>query len=749
MANHATRSLPTPGPPPAALAPIQGVDLMASPAGYRGDDFSQAGLPFSHYSWLLRTHFIKMLAFVILSVLGVAFVTLRLTPIYESTATLYVDRTVEQEVVGKDQQAAAQRNTDADAFLTSQIGLLQSDAVVRPMAEKYNLLEKEKQITPGKDDPQKIQRIRNSPIVLKGLRISRPANTYILHIAYRADDAKIATEVANGIANSYIEHLYDIRLLSSASVSKFLSRQLDEFRAKMETSAERLATLERELNVINPEEKTSILSTRLLQLNTEYTKVQAQRALTQSMYNSLSTGSLEAALGSSQSEELRGIIKRLNEERQRFADVKARYGDNHPEYARLQSTVQELENQVQSTVKLLARQAATESQRAQDEEALIKKDVDDTKAQYDEMNLRSFEYQRAKQEAEADRGLYEELVKKVREGEINSGFHDDTIRFADYARPGSKPVFPSLPLNLAVAFFLSSLVAVAAVIISDRIDTTIKNPDEVTYGLKSRVLGALPALPNVKKRLQSPGLAPSLRRYGDGLVDTKAQSLNTTVFEEAIRTIRNSILLTDFDRSLRSILMTSATPSEGKSTVAAHLAVAHAEQRHRTLVIDGDMRRPSLHKLMHVPNTAGLSTAIEQNVPWRELLIQPQPDLDLFILPAGPSIRRAADRIGQFIPQLLAEAAEEFDLTILDAPPLLGFPEPLQMAAAADGVIIVTRAGQTDRSAIAAVLDTLSHLRTNVLGVVLNEVRKQNSSSYYYYGGNYGKYYSKREADGD
>ncbi len=729
---------------PAHASRLPALDLapVAEPFG----ELPHAALPVSHYLWLLRTHFVKMLAFVVLCVLAAAFVTLRLTPIYESTATLYVDRAAEREVVGKDSQATAEASSDSDSFLSSQIRLLQSDSVVRPLTEKYNLLEKEKQIRPDKDEPQKIQRVKLAPIVLKGLRITRPPNTFILQIAYRSDDANVATEVANGIANSYIAHLYDIRLLSSASVSKFLSRQLDEFRAKMELSGAKLAALERELNVINPEEKTNILSTRLLQLNTEYTKVQAQRAQVQSSYNSLTSGSLEAALGSSQSDELRGIMKRLNEERQRFADIKARYGSNHPEYARLESTVAELESQVQSTVQLLARQAATEYQRAQNQETLLKKDVDDTKAQYDQLNLRSFEYQRAKQEAEADRGLYEELVKKIREGEINSGFHNDMIRFADFARPGSKPVSPSLPLNLSIAFLLSGLVAIAAVIVGDRIDTTIKNPDEVTHGLNARVIGVLPALPNAKKELKAPGVG-SLALTS--VVGPDGHGMKISIFEEAIRTIRNSVLLTDFDRNLRSILMTSATPSEGKSTVAAHLAVAHAEQRHRTLLIDGDMRRPSLHKLFHIPNTAGLSTALEQNVPWRELLIKPRPDLELYVLTAGPTTRRAPEHVGQFLPQLLEEAAEEFNLTFLDAPPLLGFPEPLQMAAATDGVIIVARAGQTDRSAVAAVLDTLHHLRANVLGLVLNEVKKENSSSYYYYGNNYGKYYAKRKGEKD
>jgi capsular exopolysaccharide synthesis family protein len=706
----------------------------------RSADAPRGGLPFSHYVWLFRTHLIKVIAFVVLALIATALVTVRLTPIYESTATLYIDRAAEKDIVGKDSEAMSAANDD-DAFLASQIRILQSDAVVRPLAEKFDLLEREKQIQPGKDNPANIAKIRSAPIVLRGLRIVRPPNTFILQISYRCPDANIATEVANGIAASYAEHLYDIRFKSTESLSKFLAIQQDELRAKMETSGARLAALEKELNVINPEEKTNILSSRLLQLNTEYSKVQGERAQAESTYNSLVSGSIEAALGSTQSEELRGIIKQLHAEQQRFADIKSRYGPNHPEYARLQATVAEMEAQVKATVQLLARQAATEFQRTRDQEALIKKDVDETKAQYDQVNLRSFEYQRAKQEAEADRGLYEELVKKIREGQINAGFKNDMVRVADFARPGSRPVSPSLFLNLSIALVVSTLLAAAGVIVADQIDTTIKNPDEVAHGLHSRVIGVLPILRKDGALAAAPELALAKRAPGE------LKNLHSSAFEEAIRTIRNSILLTDFDRSLRSVLMTSATPGEGKSTVAAHLAMSHAEQHHRTLLIDGDMRRPSVHKLFRIPNTAGLSTVIEQNVPWRELLIQPRPDLELYILPAGPVSRRSTDMVGQFLPQLLDEAGEDFDLTFLDAPPLLGFPEPLQMAVAADGVIVVARAGQTDRSAVSAVLDTLHQLRANSLGLILNQVKKENSSTYYYYGSNYGKYYAKRKGD--
>ncbi len=436
-----------------------------------------------------------MIAFVLLAVLATALVTVRLTPIYESTATLYIDRSAEKDIVGKDSEAAASYSNDGDAFLASQIRILQSDSVVRPLAEKYNLLEREKQIEPAKQEPAKVASIRSAPIVLKGLRITRPPNTFILQIAYRSPDATVATDVANGIAESYIKHIYEIRFNSTESLSKFLAIQQDELRANMEKSGARLAALEKELNVINPDEKTNILSARLLELNTQYAKIQGARVQAQSAYNSLTSGSLEAALGSSQSEELRGTIKRLHEEEQRFADIKSRYGPNHPEYARLQSTVDELEGQQRAEVQLLARQAGTEFQRASDQEALIRKDVDETKAQWDQLNLRSFEYQRAKQEAEADRNLYEELVKKIREGQINAGFKNDMVRIADPARPGSKPVFPSIPLNLSIAFVVASLLGnrVGNRRRSDRIPPSRIRTKSLT-GLNSRVIGVLPIL---------------------------------------------------------------------------------------------------------------------------------------------------------------------------------------------------------------------------------------------------------------
>jgi capsular exopolysaccharide synthesis family protein len=235
-------------------------------------------------------------------------------------------------------------------------------------------------------------------------------------------------------------------------------------------------------------------------------------------------------------------------------------------------------------------------------------------------------------------------------------------------------------------------------------------------------------------------LGPASAIKTAALVKSSDTDHAVTNFDEAIRTLRNSILLSDFDRRTKSLLITSAAPGEGKSTMAAHLAVSHAEQGHRTLLIDGDLRRPSLHRRFNVPGSLGLSNVLLAELGWREAVIKLEHPPDLHFLPAGSGSRRASDLIGRGLVEMLDEAALEYDLVILDAPPMLGFAEPLQMATAVDGVVVVARAGETPLTAVRGVIAMLTRLRAKVVGVVLNEVHSETSRYYYYYG-NYHKYY--------
>ncbi len=699
------------------------------PQNYDGEP-EDAKIPLSQYLWILKRYRWRIVGFIAAAVIATFLVSLRLTPIYESTSTVDIDRQTPPGVVGQESLQSAQGDTDQ--FLATQMKLVQSDSVLRPVDLRFHLREHEQQdMSPRAED---------APVSLKRLKVSRPTSTYLMLIAYRSPDAQLAADAANAIAQSYLEHTYNIRLRSSASLSEFMEKQLDELKAKMERSNLALVGFERDLSVINPEEKTNILSSRLLQLTQEFTTAQADRLKRQAAYDSVAGGSMESALATPQGESLRRLTDHLNEAREQFSEVKTHYGANHPEYKRSQAKVNEVLASIDQTKKQIGDRVEVEYRESERREGMVKQALADAKGEFDHMNARSFEYQALKREADADKHLYEELIRKIKEAGINAGFQNSLIRITDPARPGAKPVYPSIPLNLLLAFLLSAMAAVGTAVLSDLLDKTIRDPEQVARTLHADVVGSLPLMKNRSAALMD-GRAPVARTL-NGAASTgsaksaskKEEERDLSGFGESIRTLRNSILLTNFDRRYRSLLVTSAAPGEGKTTTSAHLAAAHAEQGKRTLLVDGDLRRPSVHRNFNLSSTRGLSNALLGEISWRDAVVEAEGIPGLFILPAGPPSRRASDLIGRGLSELLAEASVDFDLVMLDAPPLLGFAEPLQMATAVDGVIVVAKAGQTSRKSVATVLATLNRLRATVVGVVLNEVHKELSDSYYYYG---------------
>jgi polysaccharide biosynthesis transport protein len=290
---------------------------------------------------------------------------------------------------------------------------------------------------------------------------------------------------------------------------------------------------------------------------------------------------------------------------------------------------------------------------------------------------------------------------------------------------------------------------VGIAVLSDTLDQTIRDPEQTARMLNTEVIGTLPV---VKDRTSFSHLLspPEPKATSAELVKSgKANAHIASGFEEAVRTLRNSILLADFDGRLKTILFTSSAPAEGKSTAALHLAISHAEQHKKTLLIDADLRRPTVHKNLHLDaGSRGLSNVLTGDAHIADVTIRSENTPSLHIIPAGPPNRRAADLIGQGMSDVLDQVSSEYDLVIIDGPPLLGFAETLQMASVVDGVVVIALAGQTNRKAIASVLSVLKRLRANVLGLVLNQVDGNSSSGYHYYSYYYtnAKYYRTSEA---
>jgi capsular exopolysaccharide synthesis family protein len=726
-----------------------GRELMLSPRNVSGAaigphapaaDEPLDSIPVTQYLYAIYRNRWRILPFTALCVVATLLVSLRMTPLYQATTVIDVDRNGELDAVGSDRQPSSQFNMEQ--FMSTQLHLVKSDAVLRPIATRYKLPleQKDAWFAPARQDEQTAR--NEAPAELKNLKVTHPPQTFLIYIQYRSEDPKLAADVANAIAQSYIDHVFRIRHESSQNLSQFMERQLDELRTKMESSNAALVAFERELNMIDPEERTSIISARLLQLNTEYTTAQADRVRREAAFRALGNGSLDAASVSSQAEQVRKLQQRRNEALESFAKVRQHYGPNHPSYAVAKAELDQIEQLVASTNATVQRQIRLEFSEAQQRENILSAELQRTKAEFDRLNANSFQYKTLKRDAEADRKLYEELVAKTKQATINSGFPSSAIRIADRARPAYAPVSPNIRLNVLLSGLFGFLLAVGVAILADTLDLSVRDPALVSMAVGSEVLGALPRVRNPARLI--PAMIEESSQPDKALVrSTESAHRSIIGYHESIKTLSTSLMLADFDQRVKTIMVTSASPSEGKSTVATSIAIAHAAKGDRVLLIDADLRRPSIGDKLGITRSSGLSDVCLKNMPWQEA-VHPLPTLPgLTVLTAGQSNRRAIDHFGRVFSDLLAEAADEYDFIVVDTPPLLGFSEPLHLATLVDGVLMVAMAGSTNRRALHTCANQLRRVGASILGIVINAATRENQAGgayHHYYARDYAKY---------
>lgn len=645
---------------------------------------------------------------VVMLATGGAFGLSRMMPrLYESTATLDVDRLTPNAVVGP--QNLTQVAPDMDQFVATHVRMLQSDAVLRPVALSFSLAKAE-----GNKDGD----LRKGPVRLKRLKVFRPPNTYLIQISYRHTDPEVAAAVANSIANTYLDHLRALREGAWSNLSGASQRQLAELREKMEQSNQALLEFQRRIGMVDPEDKTNVLSSRLLQLNTDYARAQADRAAKQASYDAVRTGIPEAAEASVHGELLKKLIERKAEAAQKFSDVRALYGENHSEYRRAQAQLVELDEQLKSQYRKAVERAASELREARLRETNLMTAYVKSKAEADTISSHGLESKILRQRAEADRQLYEELARKLGEAEINSGLRASPLKVADAARADWKPASPNVPLNCAVALIVSLIAGCAGAVLLDTRRSTVRSADDLKTICGPQVLTVLPAVRAWRGRR-------GLSMFSEDAQKPKPGQWDIQQFREQVRMLRNGLSQPLGTQRPKVVAVVSPASGEGRTRIAAELANAFAAAGRRTILIDADLRAPALHTLFFStgPRT-GLCTALSGKTAWRQAIMRAVQSDSTDLLPSGPPDQRSRDLLHQRLNGLLEDVEDEYDTIVLDTPPFLRFSESLDLARAVDAVITVARAGITDLKEFETMLGYLERVNATVAAVVLNDVQR-------------------------
>jgi succinoglycan biosynthesis transport protein ExoP len=713
--------------PEGASFALRDTEYAVQPLRFQGE--AEQVFPLGHYVWLMQKNWWKLALTVLVCTGLAAIICFELTPQYEATARITIDQKTPSAL---SDNALPNGVSDIDQILNTEMQLIQSDAVLRPVAEQFHLRAHE-------GEPDHADNA-DAPVLLKNLSVTRTQNSLLLNIQYRSPDAYQAAAVANAVAHSYITLGMEMRARSAMGYSAFMEKQISELKKNMDNSALALAGYEKQLGVINADEKTSILTARLMQLNTQYTDAENERIRKETEYRALKSNSLAALEASPQASGLAHLSEAMQAAEAKMASAATVYGPNYPEYKRAASELAEVKREHSAMKTEVARRIETEYKEAQHRQAMLRSLFVQAKSESDRINANSYQYQQLKREAEANKSLYNELFRKIKEASIDGG-RASGIRIADEARPLLKPVFPNKKVILPLSSAFSLLLAIVCIIIGDMSDKTLRDPEQVERTLGANVVGILPymqkfSLASQHTTLDATGVSLKLATPASLWYDSPS------IYDESVSASLSSLLLDRTGRSLRSLLMTSALPGEGKSSCAANMAAAHARQGHKTLLIDADLRCPYQARFFGLDSHNGLADAITRGKSLEQVRQSVEGIENLDVIVAGIMTGRITERVGTKVGELLAEAGKHYDLVIVDAPPILYFAEPIQVACLVDGVLVVSEAGETDQQAVACILGTLRRLHANVVGIVLNRVKFDMSPSYRPYEG-YSRYMSR------
>jgi succinoglycan biosynthesis transport protein ExoP len=701
---------------------------------------------------ILRKHRWTILATVIIAVTLTAIVTLRTTPVYEAVGRIAIGHE-NNNVLGfktnDDSLSTDYEDYDYTVALDTQVRILQSDAIALATAKALQLDKNPAVVPRGKNggnplaapgvDP--VQEAALMGFVQGGLKLAVIPKTRIIEIHFANPDPQLAAKVVNTLVNVYIEQNFKTKFESAMQTSDWLSKQLSDLQLKVETSQEKLVRYQKEHGILGIDEKQNIVTSKLDELNRELTSAEADRIQKEAKYRMTLSGSPELIAAIDPNSLLSRLHQQEADLRNQLAQAQVQLGPAHPHIQELNSQIQQVQLSEHKEIERLSGRIKADYEAAVQRESLLRAAMDAQKQQANTLNESAIEYSLLKRDVETNRQLYEGLLQRLKEASVSAGLKSSNIRVVDVARVPLAPARPDKRRNLMLALAMGLVGGVVLSFLLEAVDNTVRTPEQ------AQALSGLPAL----------GIIPASHKL---LIGTSSQKIRTdkagseaielvtycrpkSDISESYRALRTSILLSASEAPPKVVLVTSALPQEGKTTTSINTAVVLAQKGARVLLIDADLRRPSIHKVFKIQPRVGLSTLLTGSSK-PENTISPVPDMpNLFLLPAGPTPPHPAELLGStLMKEYIARWREEYDHVIFDTPPALSVTDSILLSVEMDSVVLVIRSGNTTKAALRRTRELLTQVNARVLGVVVNavDVNSPDYYHYYYYGSKYGGY---------
>ncbi len=717
-------------------------------------DLRTLGRVISKRRWLLLSVVLAVFSLVLIA-------TAKQERIYRASALLEIGQ--ENPNIATVQQLFQFQNL-SDDYLETQYKILQSDTLAQQVIRQLHL-EQSPEFNPR---PRHWWNAASAPAepadsgreqgVLKhfhdSLSIDPIRRSRLVRVNFDSPNAPLAAQAVNALAAAYIQGNLRTHWEATQRASEWLSQQLEGLKIKLEKSEDELHAYAQANGLVYLEgEKGStenIMDERLRELQKELTEAQADRYQKESLYHLVSAGDYGALPGVFDNKVMQELTVKLADLERQKAELAPNFNPSYPK-------VKELQNQIDRTEQFLAQQRGQAARHIADQylaavrrESLVRQAFEEQQKQASVVAARSVQYNILKREVDTNKQLYEGLLQRLKEAGVSAGLKASNIRIVDQGVPPSRPVRPWILLNLALGIVLGLGSGLAAAFLQEHLDNTLKTPDDIERFLRLPALAFIPSsrpLVNGKNgdhRLLARAAASGNGKAAAGIKEgtigwarVDAKALERSMLSEAFRGLRTSVLLSTASRPPRSLVVVSAQPSEGKTTVCSNLAIALAQLGKRVLVVDGDMRRPSLHDFFGLPNSAGLVNYLTGAEDWRGL-VRPAGPAGLDCLLCGPIPPNPSELLSSARMQELAEeAVGEYGFVLVDSPPLLHVADGRILMTLAEGTILVVRGGTTPRELVYRAQAHIGGVGAHLIGVVLNDLdlRREGYYASYYYSG--------------
>jgi capsular exopolysaccharide synthesis family protein len=585
------------------------------------------------------------------------------------------------------------------------------------------------------------------------LNVASVPKTALVELRFRSKDPKLAADIVNAVANVYMERNFRTRYNATMQASDWLAKQLDDLKAKAESSQQQFAEFQKKSGIIGMDDSSgpngssgggahSIIISQLEEQNRQLVSAQSERIVREARYREALSGDPKVIADTAPTATLQALQAEDADLKNQYAQLSTQYGNAYPRVVQLRTQLAQVDSALQTEAKNVRRRLESEYQASSKAEKMASDEVEKSKQDAYKMNEAGIQYIILKRDLEASRDLYEDLLKKLKEAGIVAGLKSTNVNVVD---PAAIPVVPSEPrglLSLMVAFLLGSTGGVGLAFLLDNLDTTISSPEQAEMLANLPVLGVVPHIRLTGNNGTRP-LEASERNKPLSLVRPQSP------FAEAFRALRTTLLLSAAGKPPQVLVVTSAVPAEGKTTTAINLAVTLAQYGRRVLLVDADMRRGCVQERMALVQADGLSRwlagATDKQLATASITGLP----NLHILSAGQRPPSPSELLGSDqMRDLVQQWRGEYDHIVLDTPPVLALTDAAILACMADGILLVARIGKTHRQTLCSTRDLLARVNARTLGVILNDF-DLNSSAYFahygYRGDVYGEYYGTKE----